>query len=219
MNCPKCRAEIEADSKFCKKCGAPVESTAGAATAVAASPVDAPVSGGAARAADPYRDPALEKQVWRGRPAWRAYLGTWGLWLAGCVILLTLVHKWTESGPTARTIAWVLILASAIVLLVRQALVIGGQQYRLTTQRLFLHHGILTRITDQMELVRVDDVRLRQGLIDRMVNTGDLEILSSDETDDKLILHSIFAPAEVAEHVRHSVRAVRGKGMLFVENV
>jgi hypothetical protein len=70
-----------------------------------------------------------------------------------------------------------------------------------------------------LELVRVDDVRLRQGIIDRLVNTGDIEIIGSDATDEKLVLHSVFAPAEIAEHVRRYVRAVRGKGMLFVENV
>jgi len=70
-----------------------------------------------------------------------------------------------------------------------------------------------------LELVRVEDVRLRQGVIDRLVNTGDIEIISSDETDNKLVLQSVCTPAEVAEHVRRNVRGARGKGTLFVENV
>lgn len=217
MNCPKCRAEIEGDSKFCKNCGATVES-ATSPTMGTPSPIEAAASAGP-RGPDPYRDPALEKQVWQGRPAWRAYFGIWMLWLIGSLVGLYLAHKYTVEDSFWRKALWMLIGASAIVLLVREALVILGQRYRLTTQRLFLHRGILTQVTDQLELVRVEDVRLRQGVIDRLVNTGDIEIISSDETDNKLVLQSVCTPAEVAEHVRRNVRGARGKGTLFVENV
>ncbi|HKQ50167.1 MAG TPA: PH domain-containing protein [Phycisphaerae bacterium] len=221
MNCVKCHAKIEADSKFCKSCGAAVND-ADAASAASAPPATAdsnPLSAAVTRAADPYRDPALEKQVWEGRPAWKAYYGVWLLWLLVSVAVLYAALKWTVAGSTGRTAAWLLIGASALTLLVREGLVIFSRRYRLTTQRLFLHRGILTQTTDQLELVRVEDVRLRQGVVDRIVNTGDIEIISSDETDNKLVLQSVSAPAEVAEHVRRNVRGARGKGALFVENV
>jgi membrane protein YdbS with pleckstrin-like domain len=221
MTCPKCKAEVESDSKFCKSCGAPVNDVA-AAQAANAPPATAdsnPLTAGAVRAADPYRDPALEKQVWQGRPAWRAYYGVWILWLLGSIVALYAAFKWTIAGSTWRTAAWLVIGASALALLVREGLVIFSRKYRLTTQRLFLHRGILTQTTDQLELVRVEDVRLLQGVMDRIVNTGNIEIISSDETDNKLVLQSVSAPAEVAEHVRRNVRGARGKGALFVENV
>lgn len=221
MVCAKCRAAIEDDSTYCKHCGA-AANAAGASSpaATGASPGEAnPIAAGAMRAPDAYRDPALEKQVWAGRPAWRAYYGMWLFWLAGSLIALYLAHKGTEPGSFWRRMLWLLIAASAVALLVREALVIFGQRYRLTTQRLFLHRGLLTQVTDQLELVRVEDVRLRQGLFDRVFNTGNIEIISSDQTDDRLVLESIFTPAEVAEHVRRNVRSARGKGSLFVENV
>lgn len=218
MTCAKCRAEIEADSKFCKSCGAQL----GNAVAADAPPATAdanPLSAGVNRAPDPYRDPALEKQVWQGRPAWRAYYGVWLLWLLGSVVVLYAAHKWELQSPNWRKAIWILIGGSALALLVREGLVIFSRRYRLTTQRLFLHRGILTQTTDQLELVRIEDVRLRQGVIDRLVNTGTIEIISSDQTDEKLILQSVSTPAEVAEHVRRNVRAARAKGTLFVENV
>lgn len=222
MICAKCRAAIEDDSKFCKHCGAPNDSAVSPAIPSASSPPDAAgvmAAAGSQRAPDPYRDPALEKQVWQGRPAWRAYYGIWLIWFLGSLAGLYFAHKGTEKASIWRTVLWVLIGASAAALFVREALVIWGQRYRLTTQRLFLHRGILTQVTDQLELVRVEDVRLRQGIIDRLVNTGNIEIISSDQTDDRLVLQSVSTPAEVAEHVRRNVRAARGKGSLFVENV
>lgn len=221
MTCPKCKADIESDSKFCKSCGAPLGDpvAANAATAPPATADSNPLSAGVTRASDPYRDPALEKQIWEGRPAWRAYYGVWFLWLIGSIAGVVLAYKWTADGSMWRTVVLILIAASALTLLVREGLVIFSRRYRLTTQRLFLHRGILTQTTDQLELVRVEDVRLRQGVMDRIVNTGSIEIISSDETDNKLVLQSVSAPAEVAEHVRRNVRGARGKGALFVENV
>jgi hypothetical protein len=51
------------------------------------------------------------------------------------------------------------------------------------------------------------------------VNTGDVEIIGSDKTDDTVWLENVSAPSDVAESLRRNVRAARGKGTLFVENV
>ncbi|OQZ01376.1 MAG: hypothetical protein B6D36_14210 [Planctomycetes bacterium UTPLA1] len=238
MNCPKCHFTIEADSRFCKYCGASLAAGAVAAPAApmtpsnrgSAGPSSTPATGSDpltaaakdAKSGDLHRDPAMEKDVWQGRPSWRAYYGTWFLWLVAVIVFLVLVHRSTlpsESPWNLRSTAWLIAFASGVALFVRQFLVIYGQHYRLTTQRLFMNRGILSRVTDQLELVRVEDVRLRQGVIDRLVNTGRVEIVSSDQTDQDLTLESIAEPAQVAEHVRRNVRGARGKGSLFVENV
>jgi membrane protein YdbS with pleckstrin-like domain len=238
MNCPKCHFTVEADSRFCKYCGASLAAGAAAATAAPMTPSNrgpASPSGASSAGADPlsaaaketkpgdlHRDPAMEKDVWQGRPSWRAYCGTWLLWFVAAITALILVYRSTEatgSGQTLRTITWLVAFALGVALFVRQFLVIYGQHFRLTTQRLFMNRGILSRVTDQLELVRVEDVRLRQGIVDRLVNTGRVEIISSDQTDQDLTLESIAEPAQVAEHIRRNVRGARGKGSLFVENV
>lgn len=237
MNCPKCHFTIESDSRFCKYCGAALAAGNAAAaepmTPPGKSPAAAPAApstgndplSAAAKDAKPgdlHRDPAMEKDVWEGRPSWRAYYGTWFLWLVVVIALLILVYRSTEPTQSKwdlRGVSWLVAAASAVALFVRQFLVIYGQHYRLTTQRLFMNRGILSRVTDQLELVRVEDVRLRQGIIDRVVNTGRVEIISSDQTDQDLTLESVADPAQVAEHVRRNVRGARGKGSLFVENV
>ena len=169
---------------------------------------------------DLYRDPAQEKEVWQGRPAWAAYYGEWALWLLAVIVGLVLTYR----GPNAPDsvlpkVVWTIVLGSAVALWVRQALVIYGQHFRLTTQRLVVRRGILSRTTDQLELVRVDDVRFRQGVIDRVVRTGNIEVLSSDATDAKLVLRGIADPEKTTEHIRRNVRSARGKGSLFIENV
>lgn len=234
MTCPRCKVTIEADSVFCRHCGtrvgpgaksappqdgvwsnaAPRPGAVQAAAPAASSPASpsAPVAApeSLTRQAPPgsetYRDPAHEKEVWRGRPAWKASAGVWALWLVGAIALTVLVYRYVDQGSRLRDFAWGLIAAAAVVVFVRHALVVFSRQYRLTTQRLFIHRGILSRTTDQTELVRVEDVRLKQGLIDRILNTGNVEVIGSDRTDENIILESIDVPAEVAESIRRTVR-------------
>lgn len=247
MTCPKCKVTIEADSVFCRHCGtrvgpgaktaspqdgvwstsAPRLGTGPATAPAASSPAPASTSAAAPESLAPhappgsetYRDPAHEKEVWRGRPAWKASASIWALWLAGAIALTVLVYKYVDQGSRLRDFAWGVIAAAAVVIVVRHAMVVFSRQYRLTTQRLFIHRGILSRTTDQTELVRVEDVRLKQGLVDRILNTGNVEVIGSDRTDENVVLESIDVPAEVAENIRRTVRAVRTKGTLFIENV
>lgn len=223
MNCPKCKIKIEDDSAYCKHCGT---SVGGAGRAPAPSPAESLVSaagiassGDASGKEDVYRDPKLEKEVWQGRPAWRSYYGLWALWALGSAVVLGAAYKWKAPGSPAVWLAWFVVAGAAVALLVREALFVLSLGYRLTTQRLFIRRGIISRVTDQMELVRIDDVRLKQGIIDRLVNTGNVEVMGTDATDQALTLESISDPQQVVEALRLHVRGTRSKGTLQVEQV
>lgn len=228
MFCTKCGGEIANDSRFCKHCGVPVEPESASATPSDESPGDKlkkaaakpeKSADGKPAQADIYRDPKHEKQVWEGRPAWRSYWGLWFIWAFVSMLLLVVTIKWSGSGSALFKTLALFIIGAAVAIVVREFLVVMGLRYRLTTQRLFVHRGILTRVTDQMELIRVDDVQLRQGIVDRIVDTGDVIVIGTDETDENVTLQSIGRPAEVAEALRTHVRGVRSKNTLLVENI
>ena len=217
MNCPKCNQPIDDQCRFCQHCGGPVSrqtSEPEPAERLGLAPAERDPGG-----EDVYHDPEQERQVWEGRPAWRSQYGIWAAWALGSAMLLGAAIKWKASDSIAVELTLLLVLGTGIAILVREALFVFGFRYRLTTQRLFVHRGILTRVTDQMELIRVNDVRLRQGVVDRLVNTGDVEIMSTDETDETVTLQSIGAPAEAAEAVRLHVRQSRKKNTLLVEKI
>lgn len=219
MTCRKCSKTVEPDSRFCRWCGRRVRRAAEAAPRK--KPV--PAAAGAATASDApagdiYRDPQHEQFVWAGRPAWRSFTGAWMLWFllsAGCLYAAS-----TYAADSALVqVVWLFVGGAAVTLFVREALIVYGLTYHMTTQRLFIHKGILTRVTDQVELLRIDDVRISQSVIDRLVDTGSLDVYSSDESDENLKLQSIPSPAGVAEALRRHVRGVRSKGTLAVERV
>lgn len=220
MNCQKCLQPVDDDSKFCRHCGAPVTAMPGEQTPPQTVPsMPGAKSDQADKGPDVHRDPKHEKVVWEGRPAWRSYWGQWLIWLLGSIACIFLSHRWAGGESALFKAVLLLVVGAAVTLLVREALLVFSLRYRLTTQRLFLYRGIITRTTDQMELIRVDDVRLRQGITDRIVNTGDVEIVGTDATDQSMVLEAISEPGRVTELLRLHVRGVRSKGTLLVENV
>ena len=213
MKCPQCQKSVEPDSRYCKRCGAKlVRPGARRATKGARSKRKS-------KASDVHHDPDQERDIWRGRPCWRAFYGAWLLWLILSAACLVAAYRYADADTALVNVVWLFAGGAAAALLAREALVVYGLSYQLTSQRLFIYRGILTRVTDQMELLRIDDVRLSQGVVDRVVDTGCLEIFGSDETDDNVTLEFISTPMEVAEQVRRNVHAVRSKGVLAVESI
>ncbi len=219
MKCRTCDKTIAADSRFCKHCGERIPRPRKPKRVTASSSAKSHDQSDTDESPDRYHDPEGEQSVWAGRPSWRAYSGAWLWWLVisgGC---LAAASHYAGGGSDLVKITWLFVGGAAVALFIREALIVYGLNYQLTTQRLIVHRGIFTRITDQMELLRVNDVRLKQGVVDRLVDTGRLEVFSTDESDETLTLESIPTPTEVAEALRRHVRGVRSKGMLAVEHV
>ncbi|MCP4247898.1 MAG: PH domain-containing protein [bacterium] len=166
---------------------------------------------------------AAESEIWIGRTHWKHYAGRISLWLLANVLLIILI-AWAASrfdwltGGIAFWITLVVALISGALILGRVALVILGNRYRVTSQRLFIERGILSQTVDQTELIRVDDVRLHKTMIDRLFGLGSIQILGTDTTDREIRIEGIADPETVAEAIRTNMRTLRRKS-LFVENL
>jgi uncharacterized membrane protein YdbT with pleckstrin-like domain len=57
-------------------------------------------------------------------------------------------------------------------------------RYTLTDERLIIESGILSKNIDEIELFRIKDTKLSQGLFQRFVGLGDIKVTSTDETAD-----------------------------------
>ena len=91
-------------------------------------------------------------------------------------------------------------------------------KYRLSTERFFVVTGIISRTVDELELIRVNDVIMRQGVWDRIMGIGTVTIISNDETTPEVSLKGIGGPEFVKEQVRGAASKKRGSG-LFVERI
>ncbi|HVE38817.1 MAG TPA: PH domain-containing protein [Planctomycetota bacterium] len=208
MSCPKCNAVLPEASAFCNKCGAALQ------------PGPAPVHPLQPPVANVALEP--EQELWKGRFSAKAQGHWWVLWFLEIPALILIWFRLSEQmrqGPVAK---WVFVAAAVVpVLIIFWTWMIEkmSTRYRLTTHRLFKETGILSRNLNEIELVRVDDVAVRQNVIQRIFNVGVVTVIAPhDQTEPRLELVGIENPIEVKEMIRNHVR-LRRKGSLNVENI
>ena len=130
-----------------------------------------------------------------------------------------------ELKPTYRAhlglLVWGVLLAPVgigLILLARAWYLVASTRYRLTTQRLFAQTGLIAKNLEEVELFRVKDVTLSQGMLDRMLGTGTVTVLSTDDTAPRLALAGIRDPLAAKEAIRTAFRAARQReGMRTAE--
>lgn len=164
-----------------------------------------------------------EQELWVGRTQWRHYavrvllwfllngLAGYGTWyLTQRLAELTRIHAaWIMVGIVAIT---------SLIILGPLAITIWGRRYRLTSQRLFTERGIFSKVIDQMELTRVEDLQIEKKFIDRLFGLGTIALLTTDVSDRKVLIEGVHEPDKVAEIVRTRMRNLRGRSV-FVENL
>jgi membrane protein YdbS with pleckstrin-like domain len=198
MNCSKCATALPEGSAFCNKCGA------------ALNPLAAPP------AAAPSQEP--EQELWKGRFSSKAFGHLWLLWFAELGILaylwLGVVPPGVKSSPLSLPILGALAGLPLLAILWSTFLQKISVRYRLTTHRLFKECGILSRQMNEIELIRVDDVSVRQNLVQRIFNVGVITVIApTDQTEPRLELVGIENPIEVKEQIRGQVRKRRDKSI------
>lgn len=206
MNCPRCKAELPAGSAFCNKCGA--------SAAPAAPALQSALPGGA-------MEP--EQELWKGRFSGKAYAHWWLLfifWLAALgYVWFGLLSEEMRARPVARYVGLGALGAPLLFLVWNWLVQKLSTRYRLTTYRLFKETGILSRQINEIELIRVDDVSVRQNLLQRIFNVGVITVIApTDQTEPRMELVGISQPIEVKELIRNQVRKRRDRS-LHVESL
>ena len=109
--------------------------------------------------------------------------------IVAAVALLIVIPPGREAGA-ARIAVGVAALVLAVAACVVPFLRWQTTTYRLTTRRLSLRRGILTRSGRDFPLVRISDVSFSQGPLDRLVGSGRLVVESAGE-HGQLVLTAI----------------------------
>jgi uncharacterized membrane protein YdbT with pleckstrin-like domain len=101
-----------------------------------------------------------------------------------------------------------LIPVSAVVALWKYAAV-RCQKYELTTQRLKLQAGVLSKKIDEIELYRVKDTRFEQSFFLRLFGLGNVVIFSSDTTQPAQTIKAVANAKALREQIRALVEVRR----------
>ncbi|MEM6363711.1 MAG: PH domain-containing protein, partial [Planctomycetota bacterium] len=157
-----------------------------------------------------------EESLWQGSYSPKAMIGSWIL--LGLVSIALLILPILIEGLTFGI--------ALIVVLVLWVLVGGnyarwrlGYHYELTSQRFIHKSGIITRRTDRIEVIDIDDVSYEQGPIQRIFGVGSVHITSSDRSDPELHLNGIAKVSEVSGLIDDVRRAERRRRSLHIESI
>lgn len=167
-------------------------------------------------------NPLPEQDLWSGRMHWQNGIGRVLSWLLLNIGIVIGAYYFPRPDWLSRqNLIWTVLAIFAISALI----MLGGlivrilqTRYRLSSQRLFIERGVLSRTMDQTELIRVDDVRTQQSFINRIFNIGTVFMMTTDATDRSVAIVGIKDPIRVTELIRQQMRTLRGKS-LFVENL
>jgi hypothetical protein len=92
------------------------------------------------------------------------------------------------------------------------------EDYVVTTERVKVIKGMLSRDIENFELIRIQDIDLSQAVTERMLGLGDITIRGHDPSDPSIVLRNIPRPEEVYEILRKAwLEARKRHGLQFRE--
>jgi uncharacterized membrane protein YdbT with pleckstrin-like domain len=103
------------------------------------------------------------------------------------------------------------IAALAFIYLLAVIFIVKTTQYEVTTERVRVRHGILTKRTEELELYRALDTSLIEPLAMRLLGLGTVEIRTADATTPYVCLEAIHRARQLREDLRKSIEECRDR--------
>jgi len=175
---------------FCKHCGAQNDTDAkfckncGKAMASAAAATGTPRE---------------ETPIWQGSPSQLVNVTPFLLGALGVVIALIVAWQWPRY--------FLPLLAIPLFYVGYHWLQVRCQIYQISTQRLVVSRGIISRRVDNLELYRVEDIVVVQPPLLRLFSLVNLVLTAADVSSPKTVLRAV--PANVRELLRQQVETCR----------
>jgi uncharacterized membrane protein YdbT with pleckstrin-like domain len=149
-----------------------------------------------------------EQIIFEGHPSWRSILG---FYLKG--LLATIVIGAIVAGVTKATDDEVnkgLVTAAAIAILVL-VLIVGYVKrlfttYTISSHRLHIRRGIISRAEQQTQISRVQNVNTDQGALERLLQIGTVDFDTAAGGDFDFKFAGVADPREVVEAVHRAQR-------------
>jgi uncharacterized membrane protein YdbT with pleckstrin-like domain len=142
-----------------------------------------------------------ETVLFEGHPSWRARMHVYALGFAGAVAagLLAGVAAGSGVGVPVFLVIFAVVLAWGFVKR-------SATHYVLTSQRLHIRRGILSRRVQQTRLDRVQNVNTSQTLVERMLRIGTVDFDTAGTDDSEFAFHGIAEPSRLVATVDRAQR-------------
>jgi uncharacterized membrane protein YdbT with pleckstrin-like domain len=142
-----------------------------------------------------------EEIVFEGRPVWRSIVSFYIFGLVGSIVIGVIVAL---VASTAVGVAVFLVLFALDVLIgfIRRV----STQYTITSQRLRIQRGILSKHIQQTRIERVQNVNTSQTFVSRLLRVGTVDFDTAGTDDSDFTFIGVGNPHEVVEAVDKAQR-------------
>jgi uncharacterized membrane protein YdbT with pleckstrin-like domain len=152
-----------------------------------------------------------EETLWRGTPSPKVLIGR----VAGLIVIVIAI-PWAAHWLSSTTndlhqsemivkAGWWITAAVFVVQLIRLGIAlmrIRSTLYTITTQRILIEHGILSKSLSEIDLRTIDDTQFFQSFTARILGIGNVTLISTDKEAPVLVLRSIHDPRGLRETIR-----------------
>jgi uncharacterized membrane protein YdbT with pleckstrin-like domain len=143
-----------------------------------------------------------EQIIFQGHPSWRAILGFYLKGLA-VAIVLGIIAKLVSST----TSVFVVVLVVLALTLLAGFLKRWATTYTITSRRLNIKRGIVSREIQETRLERVQNVNFNQSVYQRVMHIGDVDFDTAASGDYDFIFYGVADPESVVERVDRATGA------------
>ncbi len=150
-----------------------------------------------------------EKPLWTGRPS---QMTAFGFYFVTVVIAaLFLVASFYAYSADMASFAQYPLYAFLVTLLVAlgKYIVVRSTTYTLSSERLQIETGLLSRSSEEIELYRVRDWAIVQPFLLRLVGQGHVRVMSNDASAPDLFLEGVRRPNKLRDLLRTNVEEAR----------
>lgn len=149
---------------------------------------------------------AGERVLFEGHPSWRAMIAWYLKGILAVAVLGLLVQLVFSSPGLTFLIVLVGVVGTAVVGFVRRM----ATTYTITDRRLNIKRGIFAREIQETRLERVQNVNYSQGVIQRLLQVGDVDFdTASSGTDYTFVFAGVADPGDVVHRVDEATGAAR----------
>jgi uncharacterized membrane protein YdbT with pleckstrin-like domain len=150
-----------------------------------------------------------EQVMFQGHPSWRSIIGFYVKGLLAVIAICIVVQLVEDDAGLVALVAVIGVAAVVLAGLIKRITV----HYTITTRRLHIKRGIISREIQETRLERVQNVNYDQSVLQRVLQVGDVDFDTAAGDDFNFVFAGVANPDEVVEQVDRATHATAPAGL------
>lgn len=156
-----------------------------------------------------------EQVLYEGHPSWRSILAFYLRGILATAVIALIVAVVTglgDGGPDEGLVTIIALVGVALTILIGFVKRLATS-YTITNRRLHIKRGIVSRTIQETRLERVQNVNYHQGVVQRILQVGDVDFDTAAGDDYNFVFSGVAEPADVVHMVDEATRRGDHEGL------